>query len=168
MTIQRHARIKEKFSTPRKLRTRTQRTFDTMVCSVRGHSRCSFYDGNYTYTYRPRIRTHCGVRHCYANLQIFRCKPSATLLCESYKYSALLPHGVSMQTCRYLCIVRASTSENVFTRSAVSIGLPTIYAFSIFVTLMRIVLTCEKEIIYQFSTRYTSCTIDRIGRYLGN
>lgn len=94
---------------------------------------------------------------------------------QSYKYSALLPHGISMQTCRYLCIVRASTSENVFTRNVVSIGLLTIYAFSIFITLICVMLTCNINVtkiriiltfvrgkLYQFPTRCTNCTIDRI------
>lgn len=93
----------------------------------------SFYDGNRTYNVvqplrntkqrRARRRRHRGVRRCCANLQIFRrCKPSPVTM-QSCKYSALLPRGISMQTCGYLCIVRASTSRNVFTQNVVSIGL---------------------------------------------
>jgi len=74
-------------------------------------SRLSFYNGNRTYTYSLR---GCGVRRCCVNLQIFRrCKPSPVTM-QSCKYSALLPHGISMQTCGYLCIARASTSGMYF------------------------------------------------------
>jgi len=77
----------------------------------RPRSRLSFYNGNRTYTYSLR---GCGVRRCCVNLQIFRrCKPSPVTM-QSCKYSALLPHGISMQTCEYLCIARASTSGMYF------------------------------------------------------
>lgn len=88
-------------STLRKLHTQTNaRTHDTMELWTCPHS----------ITETALIRTASAtlgnaLRRCCANLQIFRrCKPSSVTM-QSCKYSALLPHGISMQTCGYLCIV---------------------------------------------------------------
>lgn len=80
-------------------------------------------------------RALCGVRRCCANLQIFRRCNHCPVTMQSCKYSALLSHDVSMQTCGYLCIVRASASPiYVFTRERRSIVLLLFLLFLLFDT----------------------------------
>lgn len=108
------ARIKEKFSTPEIAHTHalTHARRLTQWSNVAAKPVCSFYDGNRTYTASARARSNCsGVRRCCANLQIFRRCNHRPVTMQSCKYSALLSRGISMQTCGYLCIVRASASH---------------------------------------------------------
>jgi len=95
----------------RKLRTRTHDVWYNGA-PVRG-SRCSFYDGNRIYTYsflntkQPAAAYDVALQTC----KYFGAANHHPLLCKVCKYSALLSRGISMQTCGYLYIVPASTSE---------------------------------------------------------